>query len=237
MNERESLWCLFLSEKIEEKISEKLMSTLTPRAFILGLIFCLFGNLINMLGLAFSSIVSVAASLTDRSIITIIIMVILSLLINPLLRAKGFSTGELVLIYVMSMAGVFEEYGWGVIMYQLAAFNSPDFSTYALQYTPDFWMPTNPEIWQPMLSGGAAVPWGAWIAPILYWCIFELVFFGVGMSFGLILTHSVIDVERLPFPYTQVIAPLTNEPKKPARERVNSSLLIAGFIIGFIIAC
>lgn len=215
----------------EKEKTSTLKSPLTARAFIIGIIMSIIASLIGIWGLGLGTAVG-----TDRTPWVMIIMIILSVFITPWLKSMAFSAGELILIYVMTMTNAFAGHkAFGTMMYPLAALNSPNVGTVAAQWTPSLWFPTESTIWEPMVAGGATVPWGAWITPMLYWITLQICWVGLGLSFGFILRHSVIEVERLPFPYTQVIAPLTSEVEKPLKERVSMSLLLVGFIVGFII--
>jgi len=144
----------------KEEDSERIMNPLTLRAFIIGLILAVIGYSIAMVGLGLAP-QGAQDALTDNSIMMIIILLIISL-INPILKARGFSTGELVTIYVMLMTGTMGSMNWGLFGNFLNGFTSGSAigqQMYAL--TPDIWFPKDPAVYEPMLTGGAAVPWSA----------------------------------------------------------------------------
>jgi hypothetical protein len=215
----------------EKEKASVLKNPLTARAFIIGIVMSTIASLIGVWGFGLGTSTGL-----DRTPWVMIILVILSVFIAPWLKSMSFSAGELILIYVMTMTNAFAAHkAFGTIMYPLAALNSPTLGGVSAQWLPSLWFPKESTTWQPMLAGGATVPWGAWITPMLYWITLQICWVGIGLSFGFIIRRSLIEVERLPFPYTQIIAPLTSEVQKPLKERISMRLLLVGFIVGFII--
>jgi len=221
------------SSTTQVKEVEKPRNPLTARAFAIGLIWAII--------VAFMSVVNAGLSGQsnpgiDRVPWMMLIMLILSIIVTPMLRSMKFSTGELVVVYVMTMVNAFGGgKAFGSLMYPLSALSSDTLGSLAQDWMPDIWFPKDRAIWEPMLAGGAPVPWSAWVVPMLYWIIIQLFWVGIGLSFGLILRRSILEVERLPFPYTQVLEPIVVKPERPLKERLHPKLFIIGLVIGFFI--
>jgi len=215
------------------KESEKLKNPLTARAFAIGLVWAIIVAFIGVTNIGLSGL---SNPTLDRLPWTMLIMLILSIIITPWLKSMKFSTGELVVVYVMAMTNAFGGgKAFGSLMYPLAILSSDTLGSLAQQWMPDIWFPKDRAIWEPMLAGGAAVPWGAWVVPMTYWIIIQLFWIGIGLSFGFVLRRSLLEVERLPFPFTQVLEPIVVKPERTLKERLNPKLFIIGLIVGFFI--
>jgi len=96
--------------------------------------------------------------------------------------------------------GVVEPYGtWSTLVYALM--NEPYASAWK-DFFPSFWVPSDLNIVRIMWSGlmpGETVPWGPWIAPLIYWSLFRICLVTVCLCTLYILRRPLIEVERLPF--------------------------------------
>ncbi|MBO3803283.1 MAG: hypothetical protein JTT11_05335 [Candidatus Brockarchaeota archaeon] len=82
---------------------------------------------------------------------------------------------------------------------------------------------------QPMISGGAPVQWGAWLPAIVWWGIFFAACGFFALGWGVIWRRRWIDVEKVPFPHTQVAIDLIEKSssKKPLKERLGLPFIVA----------
>jgi hypothetical protein len=74
---------------------------------------------------------------------------------------------------------------------------------------PDIWAPKERSLIEGAFSGGAAVPWGAWMPHILYWSAMILsIQLASYFLIALLFRRHFIEVEGLPFPYAVPTAEL-----------------------------
>jgi hypothetical protein len=82
-----------------------------------------------------------------------------------------------------------------------------------------------------------AVPWGAWVRPLLTWGLFFVSFFGALLCLGLILRRQWVENERLPFPLATMYASLieTPEPGHTVNRLLRARAFWVAFVIVFVI--
>jgi hypothetical protein len=150
---------------------------------------------------------------------------ILLLAINPLLRALGrraqFTRAEILTVYTFvaiasSMAGV------GVARYWLASitypfyYARPENDLASLQrWIPDWMVPHSLTIVEGLYLGSGAVPWGAWLVPLLAWTGFFAAFWSAMLCLVVLVRRRWTEEERLGFPVVELALEMTN----PARGR------------------
>jgi len=85
------------------------------------------------------------------------------------------------------------------------------------------------DVVQPMVSGGAPVEWGAWLPSMVWWGIFFAACGFFCLGWGVIWRRRWIDVEKVPFPHTQVAISLIDKTsaKKPLKERLGLPFVVA----------
>jgi len=216
-------------EEKEKGLIEEYRSGLTPRAFIIGIILVIIICLYNYIagGLSRDPLMRGKVSAPP----TLIILFILAL-ISPLMKKKGFTESELTVIYTM-MASSLGLMVLGIVtswpLYLFIEWPLP-----IDQITPPLWFPPKSVV-APMRLGGAPVPWDAWILPLAFWILLSLSVIGFVLTFGVILSHRMINVEKLPFPMAQVMMGIISNPEKPLGERYGIKSLTVGFIIGFLL--
>jgi hypothetical protein len=204
---------------------------LTIKSFGVGLILVILFTLYMAIG---GGLQTSAAAADMIGFIPVFAVMFIFMLISPYLKNRGFNSGELLVIYTMiSMIPLMNMLHHGIPAPIYAKLWSPNAASMS-SLMPSFWVP-DPELMQGMLMGGAVVPWSAWTVPLVFWLAYALSVIFVSIFFQLILSYQMINVERLPFPVTQVTYQFLNEPKKTFRERAGWKLILAGLIIGFVI--
>jgi len=70
-------------------------------------------------------------------------------------------------------------------------------------YMPNLWVPnpTQPSIVDGAFFGNTAVPWGEWLAPLIYWIILFSCLGLCQIFINVIWRKQFVEIERLPFPY------------------------------------
>ena len=226
---------------MEESASEEVrQSAFTPRAFVIGLILvAAWSFFINYAGMSLQSF-AVLGRLTNILATSILTIVVLRWL-SSLLKERGFGEGELILIYVMLMSSLFQMIAgfagdiplWGISTPLYGMIESWA-SYHVVPNTPSFWFP-DASVTEPMLLGGAAVPWGAWATPLVFWLSYQMSFVVAYLCLGLILSGQIIETERLPFPFASTVHQIIKEPRKGYGEVINSRLVITAVVVGFVI--
>jgi len=217
-----------MSEISSEEVRE---SGLTLRALVIGIVLLIVFNTYGMIagGLATTEIMVS----TVTGVPTLFLMFILLIVSSTFLRKRGFSASELLVIFTILGSSFFVDsihYGFSGILYS-KLWSPHAESIRSLQ--PSFWFPNVAEM-TPMLMGGAAVPWDAWVVPLAFWLLYSLSIVSFNLFFALIYSHRIINVERLPFPLASAYIHVIDEPRKPFMERTGIKLLLVGLIIGFI---
>jgi len=218
----------------EEKKGLEYKTGMTPKAFLVGIILVIFLIIYGNLAGGFSRDPMMREATVAYATYTFLIMFILAV-ISPLLKNAGFTISELVVIYTMVGGALFvpilpqigTAVNWPIFLILLSPFPIE-------QITPSIWFPPE-SVMRPMLTGGALVPWGAWITPLTFWIVLVLSIMGFITSFGLILSHRLIDVERLQYPWAHLMMEMIEKSQSPQKEKFAAKSIIAGFIIGFLI--
>jgi hypothetical protein len=100
---------------------------------------------------------------------------------------------------------------------------------------PSFWAPPASSIMS-MVAGGATVPWADWISTIVFWWLLMAAFAIFWLGWGVIWRRRWIDVEKVPFPHTQVAIGLVDRvtsSEKTLKTRMGLPFLI-GLILGIV---
>jgi len=219
---------------------EEQKSAFTLRAYIVGMILVVVFTVYVTIATGMMP-ASLPESLQLISMVPVLFVMFALLLISSVLRDRGFSAGELILIYVMvsSVAAMV----WLTLTVHIPYYDmmvSPSriqISTYSYglrNLQPSFWLP-NPDVMRPMTLGGSQVPWNAWIIPLAFWLLFLMSLMSYNIFFTLIYSYRLVVVERLPFPMAQALTKIIDEPKKPLRERTGWNLTLLGIVIGFLV--
>jgi len=90
------------------------------------------------------------------------------------------------------------------------------------------------EVVEPIVTGGAPVPWGALMPFIVFWWLMMAAYAIFYLAIASLLRHHYIDVEKVPFPQTLISATLANRflaEEKSLRKKLGTPLLI-GMALG-----
>jgi len=91
------------------------------------------------------------------------------------------------------------------------------------------------EVVQPMVTGGAAVPWGALMPFVVFWWLMMAAYAVFYIAIASLLRHHYIDVEKVPFPQTLVTVTLANKFLETGNIRKKLGMpLIIGMVLGLI---
>lgn len=155
---------------------------------------------------------------TAIPVIGVVLFFALTALVLPLLKLLSrrlvFSRADLILIYsMMLVAGAVVTTGFtGGFMSIISGiyyYATPE-NNWANHFLPhlDPWLvPKDPEAVRLFFEGlppGVAIPWSAWVRPLVAWTSFMLAFSVVMFCLGVMLRGQWIDRERLVFPLTQL---------------------------------
>ena len=172
----------------------------------------------------------------------VVLLFLLALLNLGLRRAgfRGLSRGELLIVYCMLVVacGVCST-AW--VQFLVPVLPAPFYyatheNRWAVlfhRYIPLWLAPSDPEVARGVFEGlrpGEAIPWGAWVVPLLVWTAFFLGLFGVLLCVALVVERQWVERERLTFP---LVYPPIQVARSGAGEPVlfRNRLMWAGFAI------
>ncbi|MGD9518346.1 MAG: DUF6785 family protein [Armatimonadota bacterium] len=164
-----------------------------------------------------AEIVSLACQITEAvPSIPGLAALLLLLAVNPLLlrlsKRWELSSGEIVVVYLFVTVAT-TMYGCGIVRFLIASLSAPHYySTPAAPlaelalYIPSWLAPANPLHHRWLYEGAptGAVPWDAWLTPIVVWTGFFVLFGGTLMSLMLLYAETWIHHERLVFPVVRL---------------------------------
>lgn len=223
---------------------------LTVRAFVVGVV-CSF--LISVFS-PYGVLMIQGSQMTENFSTTgaMLMLLILVLVVNTILRAIGrrfgFSREELLVIYVMMIvACAIPTYGLmtnllpvmsGVFYY---ATPENDWGNLIQPHIVRWISPKNPEVvvkyFYEGLPKGEAIPWMAWIRPLLRWLPLLLALYVVMISMMVVLRKQWVERERLLFPLVQLPLEMIEEDEKGSlfNPFLKSKLMWMGAAIPFLI--
>jgi len=167
--------------------------------------------------------------------------------LNGLLRRLGprvgFSTGELITVYVMLvLASAIPSWGYTMNMMGLIGglryFASPEnrWSELILPHVKAWVAPTDDLALRHFFQGlppGEALPWRAWVLPLAWWSSFILAVYLVMICVVTLLRRQWVEHERLTFPLAQLPQELatTETPSAPWPALFRWRLMWVGFAV------
>lgn len=91
------------------------------------------------------------------------------------------------------------------------------------------------DVIRPMVTGGAAVPWGALMPFILFWWFMMAAYAVFYLAVASIIRRHYIDIEKVPFPETMVTAIIANRflEKGGLRKKLGVPLIV-GIVLGVV---
>jgi len=157
----------------------------------------------------------------------VILVVGFNLGVRRFLRVRGFSSGELLLVWaVMGLAGSLSAYAFSgyfpsfVVAPAYLANKSNEWSKYVLDNMPS-WMvvskdPNSTALrwFMEGLPKGERVPWEAWAGPLIGWGGFALLLYASNFALCSLFFRQWSRNERLVFPIVQVPVEVAREPER-----------------------
>lgn len=153
------------------------------------------------------------------------------LLARVLARWLPFERRELMLVYIV-LTATLPVIGFGGIRFLMPglgflpyfAETQPQWARY-LPALPGLPVLQDPAAIEALYRGRAAVPWSAWVMPILFWSTYLLLLSGVWLGLAAVLHRIWIRQERLTFPVTLLPLQLTD----PEDDLFRRALFWVGF--------
>ena len=181
------------------------------RAFLVGLVFCLVIAAGEPYGVLFLRGSALAADFSTGAALCLFLL--LTLLINPaarLLTGSQLRSGELATVYIMMIVASAIP-SWGLTMNLIPllggffyyATPENDWISAIVPHLPEWLVPTNREALWKLFEGsarGEGVPWEAWGTPLLAWSLFITTIYFVTLCLLVILRKQWVEHERLLFP-------------------------------------
>ena len=176
----------------------------------------------------------------------VLFLVILAL--NAFLKAgrlSSLSGKELLLIYCMLLAASGIP-SMGLVIYLLPTLIGPfayataenEWETIFHPHIPSWLVPSTDaksEVIEKFVSGGSAVPWSAWIGPLLIWTTFVLALYAMMICLCVLLRKQWIEHERLSFPLVQLPLALVGREERPTAPLFRNRLVWVGAALTFVI--
>lgn len=191
-------------------------SGVTFRAVIAGALIALFIGV----ALPYTNMIIKGALLahnfnTPAALFTFFIFItVINVFLGLIKRSWIFNPAELATIYIMAMLATaiptigFSEYLLPIIA-GLYYYATPENQWEQLfhPHVPRWLAPQDYDAVRHFYEGlpaGKPVPWGAWIEPILYWCVFIIAIYWVSACAMVILRKQWVEREKLLYPLVQV---------------------------------
>lgn len=160
-------------------------------------------------------------------IVAVFLMTMLVLLVNVFLKRTGIasplSPGELVTIWCMMIVTASLP-TLGLASYLLPTlvgltyFATPENGWIELfhQYIPDWLIVKDrnaARYFYEELPFGESIPWGVWVKPVLFWCLFAFVLWAVMICMSSILRKQWVEREKFTFPLVELPVEIAQKPE------------------------
>jgi len=121
--------------------------------------------------------------------------------LNTILFRKRLSPADAALFFIATSTAATMPYidNWRLALPYAPKFLSPALWEKVSQVVPPF-MVVPVENLESVVQGGAAVPWGAWSAPLMYFILLNITILMLGLSLAAFWSKQFIAIEKLPFP-------------------------------------
>ncbi|UCH35597.1 MAG: hypothetical protein JSV65_04405 [Armatimonadota bacterium] len=189
---------------------------LTARAVLLGLGCVIFLSIATPYTLLVMQGSEIAANHLPAGVMVVflLLVVVVNRALVRLRERWGLSRGELLLIYVMMLvasavpARAFLAYVLTVPAggYYYATPEN-EWLLLLMPYMKPWLAPHNPETVTHFFEGlpeGRGIPWREWLAPMVAWGLFFILFVGTSMALALVVRKRWVQDERLTYPLAQV---------------------------------
>jgi len=235
---------------MRKSAEEKILPTLTVRAFVTGLVFSLLvivvGTLTYYWGNTYT-IMIVKPIYTPAFWTAIYIPMTLLALAPTFLTAcipkkLRFSGAELALIYSMINISLFTTYSVGVPLFFFRGIPSwsSTMTNSILQNASPVLAPKDVDVLENMITGGVPVPWSEWTTPLLYWMFSTITFAFYFLFLADLLRRQYVEIESLAFPLAKYPTTLIEMTKSRDgrtgffRDYLFYVSVFIAFIIGFL---
>ena len=213
-----------------ETLKSELPIGLTPKAFVVGALMSLgigvgtvYGSLILR-----SSRMAMNFNTPAAVFFFFVLVGIVNVVLGLIRRDFALNRAELLVVYIMMIAATaiptmgFTEYMIPVIS-GLFYYATPenDWANQVLPYIQDWMIVENREAVWALFEGlpeGVRIPWGVWLKPLLYWCLFFAGLCFTMICMMVILRKEWVDKERL-------IYPLVHLPLEMVKDDERNSLI------------
>lgn len=172
---------------------------------------------------------------------------ILLLFLNPILhrisKLWSLTRGELVLVYCFVVTAI-SLAGCGIIRFWFSLVSAPFYFATPEnrlaelhQWMPGWLIPNNPQVMHDLYEGSAtgAVPWGAWLVPMLSWTGFFLILWLTMLCLVVLVRRRWVEQEWLTFPIVYLPLQITDV-EGPGRlaKFFRDPVMWGGFSIAFL---
>lgn len=201
---------------------------MTPRAVVVGLLLGVFLCIVTPYTDLIMRTSMIACDHLPIGVLTLFLLLVA--LANPVLRrlplVRPFSSAELITIYAMMLvvAGI-PSFGLAAYLfpivtarYYYSPADSGGGSALIHQFVPRWFAPRDDLAIKSFYEGlrpGEAIPWHAWVTPLVGWGIFVLALYLVIACMATLLRKQWVERERLAFPLVQLPLEMVAEEGAP----------------------
>jgi hypothetical protein len=164
------------------------------------------------------SVYLICYSLMMPAVVALAGMLALNVLLRQFAPRAVLTPREMAVVYIMLTCSL-PIAGFGGLRFVLPTLGLAFYRTTAENWTrfgaylPDWIAPHGAGVWRGFFRGESAVPWEAWLLPLLFWCMFLLALAGAWLCLSLLLRRRWIEAERLTFPIVYLPLQLTAAPR------------------------
>jgi hypothetical protein len=226
---------------METTISEKLSAKYWIGVIAFAILLAILGNIWLALQPSYYMVVNYnlgyvgcALSLSPMSFLAIFLV----LLAGRFLKSYR-SMEALTMIYAIAMMSTFfctSYFPWYIPGSVFGSrFVEPELS---IKYFPWYMAPSKDVAQKMIFSSGLDIPITEWLPALLFWSLFQIIFSLFAMSLAIILRRGWLDVEKLPFPHTQIMYTFMSKATREGSEGFMGKLgkpLLIGMLVGLVV--
>ncbi len=232
------------SDRKEDERQGRSLNPITPRAVLVGALSVAFLAFINPYFAFVTRTWSVGSgSLLSSPLVVLFAFVLLNGLLVRVWPGRSFTRGELLVVYGMMIVSVGLAMQGG-IPYIVSATTYPFYMARPENHWQQSMWPNIP-LWLRLgslqandwfwegLPEGTAMPWSAWLTPMLAWGSFTVALMAGMFCLGALMSKDWIERQRLSFPLVDVPLSITGEADRPTlgRSLLNNRIFWIGFAI------